>query len=286
MKRATKQLVSVSQMRDGLGNRVRLFASSAVLAEVAGREHRYVWPRGARFGADLSELWDVSGLASPMRASISNLLSFRYPFRDESFGWLNQEMDYESVWQIRSAHAIKLPLGVPTWGDVLRRLVPSGSVQDEIHKVHDLCVADRPYVGVMIRANRKSHPKTLATSPLAWFRTRMKAVRTSWPRAEFYVSADIPEIPRELSREFKGVHWQVNKGRYNSKRALVCSVVDAYLLAGASYMIVPYYSSFPDLAIELSDGQVGVENPVETHGVLRKRIIVDALTPWKEHSLD
>jgi len=49
------------------------------------------------------------------------------------------------------------------------------------------------------------------------------------------------------------------KGAYNTKAALLSSVVDLYLLAGAAHLVAPHYSSFPEVAQQLAGTALKLE---------------------------
>ena len=165
----------------------------------------------------------------------------------------------DRIWQVRTAHALHLPPGATPWGERLRALRPVEGIADRIRAFHARHLSGRPYVGVMVRAHAVSNAKTLEHSPLEWYLDRMRIIRAEHPEIAFFLSCDSEDAQQRVIAEIPGTVALTDKGAYNSKAALLSSVVDLYLLAGAAHLVAPHYSSFPEIAQQLAGPGIRLE---------------------------
>lgn len=250
-------LVAVAGKWHGLGNRVRSVLGSRVLARHEGRNFAYVWPTGNQFGATLEQLWEFD--APVVSSATSRLLTMKYPYRDNTLGWLDAAARSQRLWQIRTPHALLLPEQCPPWEADLQVLQPSPVIRQHVMESFNGIGAGNPYVGVMIRTNSNAHEDTLKHSPVQWYLRRMCEIRDFWPEVHFYVSADTPEAFREVQHIIPNCHGQEDKGAYNSKEALIASVVDLYMLAASAHLLAPHFSSFPELSQRMAGPELRME---------------------------
>ena len=242
----------------GLGNRIRSVLGARVLARHTGRRFAYAWPTGRHFGARLDELWQVPDRVVPVWWS--QLMTVRHPYRDESLRWL-PAAQHEKVWQIRTAHALQLPVDAPPWGTELHALRPTREIADRIKAFHQTDLGAGPYVGVMVRTHAVAHAETLSSSPVEWYIERLRQIRAAWPGVTFFVSADTDAAQRALAAAVPGCVGLSGKGPYNSREALMSSIVDLYLLASSVHVVGAHYSSFPELAQQLGGDGLRLETP-------------------------
>lgn len=279
MRTTRPTIVSVSRYRWGLGNRVRTLLGAAKLAQATDRSLAYVWPTGREFGPRMTDLWDFPHRRIPQVAS--RALALRYPYLDEKLGWLDDQAG-RTVWQIRTPHALELPTSMGSWTEMLRELRPAAAISDRVRQFAAGNLGDEAYVGVMIRAHDRSHSKTLATSPVEWFLTRMDELGATHPGIRFFVSCDVAEVAQEVCQRVPGAVTQADKGEYNTVIGVQAAVADLYLLAGSGYILGPHWSSFVDLASYLA-GEIlplvtpGTQGPP---GELYPTPAADPLRPW------
>lgn len=249
-------VIAVTRKRHGLGNRLRVTLGARSLARFSGREFAYVWPTGADFGAGFDELWEFGEKRiSTLR---SRLLSVRHPYRRHDLDWLDGAGD-DRIWQIRTAHALHLPPGAVAWGEELQALRPVPAIAARVESFFSEHFAGVPYVGVMVRAHAVSNAETLKHSPIGWYIDRMRQVEAEHPGIRFFLSADTEQAQREVIDAVPGTVALSDKGGYNTKAALVSSVVDLYLLAGSTHLLAPHYSSFPEIAQQLAGPSLRLE---------------------------
>ena len=252
-------IVSVSR-HAGLGNRIRVVLSGQSLAEYADRRFFYCWPTERRiFGAAMTDLWQYEAHRVPW--TLTKILAPRYPQRNATLKWM-ADASTDRIWQVRSSQPLALPEGAEPWTQRLRNLRPTNEIADRINDFFDAHLRGRPYVGVMIRAHENAHAQTRAMSPISWFIDRMQEISDAVPDVGFYVSCDVPEGTQQILDQFSNAFALPGKGSYNSAISIKASVVDLYLLASSVHILGAHYSSFPDLAAHLADGQVALETSV------------------------
>lgn len=257
MERSQPRLVATNISYAGLGNRMRFTLSALSLAHATGREFLYAWPQTDDFRPPLTRLWDFGEQEISVQDASAIARDFDYVRRVED---LPDGADSLGAWCFRSGDALTLPEGALTWAERLRELTPAEDIRDKVLGIHAEHFADAPYVGVSIRAHERSHSRTLEHSPVDWYLGRMSEMRAVNPDVKFFISCDVPAIQERIIREFPGSYGQDDKGGYNSTEGVVASVVDLYLLAASNYMLVPYWSSFPSMAWELSGQSIAKEN--------------------------
>lgn len=250
------RVIAVTGRYHGLGNRLRVTLGAKSLAEWAGRDFAYTWPVGQRFGASFEEMWSFGERRiSPLH---SRLLSIRHPYRSADLDWM-PDADADRIWQVRTAHALHLPDGAWPWGERLRALHLADGIADRVRAFHAEHLAGRAYVGVMVRAHAVSNAKTLEHSPIEWYLGRMQELRAEYPGVPFFLSCDSEEAQEKVIAHVPGTVALTGKGAYNSKAALLSSVVDLYLLAGSAHLLAPHYSSFPEIAQQLAGPGIRLE---------------------------
>jgi hypothetical protein len=252
-----KSLIAYNGYDVGLGNRLRVTLGAKSLAEFEGREFYYVWPTGDRFGPRMSDLWHYQGRT--LTRATSRLMARRWPYVDESLTWLDDAKRAERIWQLRTGSELVLPAGARPWDDELRELRPVDAIAAAVSSAFDQHLADAPYVGVMIRAHQVSHARTREASPVDWFIKRMHEIRRESPDVRFFVSCDVLDVQRRVLSEVPGSWAQPDKGGYNTTEGVRAAVVDLYLLASASHLIGPHFSSFVEMAVYLSGRRLGLE---------------------------
>jgi hypothetical protein len=253
-------LIAYNGYDSGLGNRVRVVLGCKSLAELEGRDFRYVWPTGKLFGPTLPELWHFTG--STVSRSTSRLLARVYPYVDETLDWLDDAKRRERIWQIRTGSPIRLPPAARAWQDEFRALEPVSHIAAQVQAFFDQELRGRPYVGVNVRAHAVSHQLTRDTSPVDWFIHRMSEIRGNDHSVRFFLSCDVPEVQERILAEVPGCVAQTDKGTYNSVEAVRSAIADLYLLAGSGYLLGPHFSSFVHLAEHLAGDRLTLETPV------------------------
>jgi len=243
----------------GLGNRMRFTLSALTLAEATGRDFFYVWPKVETFTPLLAQLWkfNESLISKEVADKICKSLA-----RVEQFKELPEPPNEMPVWHFYSHDTVRLPEGLKgsTWGQRLRSLEPEESIARRIKSFYSENLIGKSFVGVMIRSHKKTNPKTLEASPVEWYVERMSELCSIYPGINFFISSDTMEAQDRIMEAFPTACSQIGKGEYGSDAGVISSVVDLYLLASSSYMLVPYFSSFPVLSQELCDKRVVLEH--------------------------
>lgn len=255
-----KAIVSYNARSNGLGNRLRATLGARNLADATGRHLFVVWPTGPAFQPRFDDLWE-GRLGTPMPLVASQALARIFPYRTERLEDIRDD-DRAPVWQIRTGAVLALPPGVRDWEENLRELRPIAPIADAVAATHAR-FGGEPYVGVQVRSHAVSHDKTRAASPVQWFRDRLDALRNERPGLRLFLSCDSPEVTQEFLARYPGSVALADKGGYNTVKGVQSAVADAYLLAGAGYVIGPAHSSFVELAIRLANHTVPFENSLK-----------------------
>ena len=145
------------------------------------------------------------------------------------------------------------------WGEELQSLAAGARHRGAGAVVLGRNLGGEPYIGVMVRAHAVSNSETLQFSPLEWYIDRMRELRSDHPGIRFFLSADTMDAQAEVIAAIPGTVALEDKGGYNTKAALVSSVVDLYLLAGSAHLVAPHYSSFPEVAQKLAGPALRLE---------------------------
>lgn len=255
-----KILVAYNNKTNGVGNRLRVSLSALNLAEFTNRKLYVVWPTMTAFRPRFSDLFE-GRVGSPMSRVTSRLLAKKWPYRTNKVPDILDHSD-EFVWQFRTGSNLLGPEGVRSWEENLRELRPIASIADRIVTTHQQ-FGGEPYLGVQVRSHPTMHDRTREASPVEWFRDRLDAVRAQYPDVRFFLSCDRPEVQAEFLERYAGSVALDDKGGYNTVLGVQSAIADAYLLAGAGYVIGPAHSSFVELAIRLANHQIQLENSLK-----------------------
>ncbi|MGP5026162.1 hypothetical protein ACTXI4_13365 [Glutamicibacter ardleyensis] len=245
-------LLATNISNAGLGNRMRFTLSALSLATSAGRDFCYAWPQTNMFQPPLTDLWQFEHAEITWAEAIEAAKSHPYTAKSEE---LKTE---DSFWHLRSGDPLTLPAGAQTWFERLRGLTPSEAIRERVDASFDE-LRGAPYVGVSIRAHEQSHARTKEASPVSWYLNRMAEIVAQFPNMKFFISCDVPEVQDQIMAAYPTSVGLTDKGEYNSAEGVIASVVDLYLMASSSYMIVPYWSSFPIMAWELAGRRITME---------------------------
>lgn len=123
------------------------------------------------------------------------------------------------------------------------------------------------FVAVFVRAHPQTHEKTKESSPPSWFIDRMRSLRESRPNLKFFLSCDTRSAELLICNAVDGVIVQPKTGRYNSKLGVQEAVADLYVASRAAAIVGPYWSSFADLAMALSERVGAIETPRSSYKV-------------------
>lgn len=176
-------------------------------------------------------------------------------FYDEQLADLDT-VDKEHRVRIETMHEMRHPLLREAGREELRALRPVPEVERRVRETWSQGLGGVPYIAMMIRAHKASHRITLQRSPLEWYLGRMQDLADRFPGTPFFLSTDSPEAEETVRHRFDGIVVQRDKGDYNSAVGLQAAVADLYLLASASFVLQPYWSSFPAMARALADPRV------------------------------
>ncbi len=244
----------------GLCNRLRVVASSWLLAQACGLPLRVLWFRTPDFNARFDALFDTQGLPftvaehSAMNLPGKAWMRLRPRLARAAGQCVLGEADTEPgrfvledwVPRLRSrrvfVHTNSRLAFRPGMFDVFR---PAAAAAARLAPLQARLAAS---VGVHVR--RTDNARAAAVSTLEGFIALMRAEAA--PQS-FFVATDEPEVLAQLRATFGERVWEHPKRAYarNDPRAIEDALVDLYALAACRKLIGSWWSSFTDTAAEL-----------------------------------
>lgn len=250
------------QPQGGLCNRLRVVASSWLLAQASAKPMRVLWNRAPDFNARFDTLFETRGLpftvveGATMGLVTRALARARGPWARLSGAVLLGEADTApGVFDLQAT----LPRlrGRDVFIHTNSRLAFQLGMFDVFVPAADVAARVAPLrerlsrsVGVHVR--RTDNARAAAVSTLAKFFELMQAEHVATPELEFFVATDEPQVMDVLRQAFGPVVWEYAKRARdrNDPTALVDALVDLTALAQCRKLIGSHWSSFTDTAAE------------------------------------
>lgn len=272
-------LIAINRELSGLGNRVKFTLSMAAVAERVEADLDVWWPVDEHFGAEPHDLWEnVPGRfisRSEAKAYSPPVLMAAEDLREETWS-------RESSIAVRWFTTVVQPQGSRSWGELLRELVLAEKVRKLVHDTWSQLQVENGVLGVSMRVHEMSHPKTKEHSPAEWYFDEIARVVAEKPDIAIFVSCDVPSVTEEVLSRFSTARAVPIVSDYNSRDSVQKSVADLYLLASCSTILTPYWSSFPELAYELSAGASPQRNSVSVRRAvsMQETVASDPVNPY------
>lgn len=247
----------------GLCNRMRVVASSWLLARAAGQRMRVLWYRTPDFNARFDALFAADGLPF----EIVELEALR---RHDRLLWRLREPVRRLLGQTVIGPKQTAPGAFDTQALALQLRRPRVYIRTNTRLIFEpgmyalfrpvAALAERiaglsprlaQSVGVHVR--RTDNTTASAVSTLERFIALMQAERAADAKRPFFVATDSPAVMASLREIFGDGIWEHPKRAYarNDPLALADAVVDLYALGQCRKLIGSYWSSFTDTAAEL-----------------------------------
>jgi hypothetical protein len=244
----------------GLCNRLRVVASSWLLAQRAGQPMTVLWNRAPDFNARFDALFETAGLPFAVREGVTMNKATRALARSRE--WWSRLAGLRVLGEAATApgrfdlerelpglrgrdvfvHTNSRLAAAPGMFDIF---LPTGEAATRL-----LPLRERLAHSVGVHVRRTDNTKAAAVSTLSHFITRMKAAQA--PGLGFFVATDEPQVLQQLRAEFGDAVWEYPKRAYarNDPLAIVDALVDLTALAACRQLIGSYWSSFTDTAAE------------------------------------
>lgn len=250
------------QPQGGLCNRLRVVASSCLLAQAAGQPMRVLWHCSPDFNARFDALFDTHGLSfevseyRAMNLPGRLLARARGPWARLRGAVLLGERETEPGVFDLQATAARLR-GREVFVHTNSRLAFQAGMFDVFRPKGEAAARLQPLlnrlrrsVGVHVR--RTDNTRAAAISTLARFIELMRAEQTADAGSEFFVATDEPQVLAELQQHFGPAVWAYPKRAYarSEPTAIVDALVDLQALAHSRKLIGSHWSSFTDTAAE------------------------------------
>jgi len=244
----------------GLCNRLRVVASSWLLAQRADQPLTVLWNRAPDFNARFDALFETQGLPFAVREGATMNRPLRALARSREWwarllgvrvlgeaatepGRFDLERELPALrGRDVFVHTNSRLAFAPGMFDLFR---PTGEAAARLQPLRERLAHS---VGVHVR--RTDNTKAAAVSTLAHFVERMRAAQE--PGLSFFVATDEPQVLRELQAQFGDAVWEYPKRAYarDDPQAIVDALVDLTALAACRRLIGSYWSSFTDTAAE------------------------------------
>jgi hypothetical protein len=275
--------------KNGLGNRLRAFASAYVLAQAIGAELILIWIPDEHCGAKFSDLFKTIGVMVGVTVldedvELVESIVIKYDIMENEYiikekiiynymGNKDIIINLKSTQDIYIVSACVIKSQYSNWNgecDFLRKLEPVPAVTRKINsfkKGHSLTNV----IGVHIRMGqdptqfkyedisgyteegKKSAQNARSASHWSRFLAEMKRITKIKPNQKFLVCCDNPEALESLEREMPNNVIHVEKKVYDrSVDQIISALVDLKLLADTKYGLVSPWSSFSEMFFRLS----------------------------------
>ena len=247
----------------GLCNRLRVVASSLMLAQAAGQSLRVHWLQTPDFNARFDALFDTTGL--PFELQEGRAMNRPAKALARSRAWLARlqgavllgpAQTEPGQFDIASAAArigqrdvfIRTNSRLGHRRGMFDIFKPVGQAREALAPLQPRLAAS---VGVHI--SRTDNLTAAAESTLERFEALMRTELAARPDTQFFVATDEPAVLQQLQQTFGSRVWEYRKRAYarDDPTAIVDAVVDLYALAATRKLIGSYWSSFTDTAADI-----------------------------------
>jgi hypothetical protein len=276
-------IVAVNMETSGLGNRVQFTMAVASVAEATGRTLKVYWPLNALFACPADRIWtnfpgemiaaqELPPLGPEVLTDWRTITPEFWPTVDDPTVYL------------RGYGGIPQPVGSRLWGEVFRELEATPEVRELVEEAWAALPRDAGVLGVSMRVNEKSHPKTKEHSPVDWYVAELERFSTANPKAGIFLSCDELDVTEQLKAKFPNIVAVDYPSEYNSERGVIKAVADLYILASSTEIIAPYWSSFPTMSYQLAGEQVPMRSSLRSWPAARGADPSIASDPvWPSH---
>lgn len=256
-------IVAVNMETSGLGNRVHFTLGVASVAAATDRKLQVYWPIDNLFACPVASIWtnfpgEVIEARDLPPISPDVLTDWR-TITPESWSTIDDPTVY-----LRGYGGIPQPVGSRLWGDLFRELELSSEVCELVERAWEQLPRHAGVLGVSMRVNELSHPKTKEHSPVEWYVAELERFSTTHPNAGIFLSCDEASVTERLMAQFPNIVAIDYPGEYNSARSVIKAVADLYILASATEIISPYWSSFPNMSYQLAGEQVPMRSSLRS----------------------
>jgi len=121
-------------------------------------------------------------------------------------------------WFIRGNGLLHCGGDTQAWEDRFRSLVPVEEIKGLVLETKEKMPPE--YVGIQVRASKKTHELTRKASPPSWFIGRMHEILADNPESFFYLSCDDPATEAHIRRSVANIISIEEKGEYNSLESM------------------------------------------------------------------
>jgi hypothetical protein len=247
----------------GLCNRLRVVASSWMLAQALGQGLCVHWLRTADFNSRFDALFEVEGLPFEVQERRAmglpgKIISRGREWAARAAGWAFLGPSQTEPGRFDMVSAVSALARRQIFIRTNSRLAQQPGMFDifrpggvAAHRISQLQPRSRASIGVHVR--RTDNLRAQAESTLERFVDLMRAELATAPSAEFFVATDEPVVLEAFMRQFGERVWEYPKRAYsrNDPVAIIDAVVDLYSLAHTRRLIGSYWSSFTDTAADI-----------------------------------
>jgi len=253
----------------GLANRMRAIDSAWLFAKKFGLPLEIIWEKSFELNCSFNRLftlppdihlreYSIGRFAKKMKnasVKLARKAGIRFPlgysrhlYDDEVLDLNRQKYNYDQLGTYPTIYidTVNRFYNGPEALDLFKP-VPS-----LLKKIGDLTsVFDSHTIGIHIR--RSDNIQAIQHSPLEAFIHFMEKEALRYPEVKFYLATDSPEVEHELNTRFPGriiIHRKTLDR--NSEKGIQDALIDLYCLSRTSRIIGSYYSSFSEVAAQIS----------------------------------
>lgn len=262
----------------GLGNRLRIMATSIKLAREGNKKLQIYWNRNAELHAKFDELFEyplhISVKPVPLRYKIwiemrrfssklfgfenwyLGLFNFDFVFLDKMISDVLQNRLNLQTEVNKAKNILICSCEEVNYCDLpdYQLFKPVAAIQKKIDSV--VLQFKQPTIGIHIRST--DHTTSLKNSPFFLFENKIQEELRINPEATFFLATDNEEYQNKLVRKFgkEKILFHTNEFRREMTEGVKDAVVDLFCLSKTSKIYGSYWSSFSYVAGRI--GQVPV----------------------------
>lgn len=249
----------------GLANRIRVIDSALGIAKTYNRPLKIIWEKSFELNCSFSRLFDIPNkieIEETYRSPLSKRLAerwhsglsrlhIRYPFGYDFHLLFNEAEDFRRIDQIAESRNcyIETVHRFASSGDFFAAVQPRAELMEKIKEIRS---GFGTYtLGIHIR--RTDNANAIKHSPTESFYNLIDNELSVHPHLRIFLATDSVAEQKAMETRYPGrVLFTLKSLDRNTEEGIRDALTDLYCLAATDRIIGSYYSSFSEIASEIS----------------------------------